>query len=83
VIEGLLSSLGYKASIVSESGNGVDIYLDLSIIDTQNAARVRSTLLRVINELDQNAARKNTRARQPFNSGVRMSADTINRANTD
>jgi adenylate cyclase len=52
VIEGLIDASGRKALIVSESDAGVDIYLDLGMIDVTTAERVRGILEQAIGVLE-------------------------------
>jgi hypothetical protein len=56
VIEGLRDASGIKNAVFSEHGPGVDIYLDVAMLDHEHAKRAREALRQALDALSRSQA---------------------------
>ena len=51
-VEGLLGDLAQRSHVISEHGQGLDLFVDLDVIDAQTAERAGRRLRELIEALD-------------------------------
>jgi hypothetical protein len=54
-VEGLLGVVSQRAQVISEHAQGLDLFIDLDVIDDQAAERTRQRLVELLDALDRRA----------------------------
>jgi class 3 adenylate cyclase len=52
VVEGLIEEMQQRANVISEHATGVDLFLDLEVIDRETAERTKQLLMEALNALE-------------------------------
>ena len=54
-VDGLVGEIEQRAHVISEQANGVELFIDLDVIDPADAARTRRLLENALSALDRKA----------------------------
>jgi len=57
VVEGLVEDMQQRANVISEHATGVDLFIDLEVIDTAAAQRTKKVLQEALAALEANTKR--------------------------
>jgi hypothetical protein len=55
VVEGLVEEMQQRANVISEHATGVDLFIDLEVIDQADAQRTKKMLQEALSALDAKA----------------------------